>query len=164
MSFENPPQNIPKEENKEKSKKDGLLDKTKSLYNSIKVAGLMTVGTMLHNTGAEAQTKSHDKEINKTEQTISISKENSEKVFYYSALTGYTMLLNQEEKTDIDRKAGLVELAKYFESLRDGDIPQKLSTTAQIVFDFVIKEIKAKSGKELHEYSEYGKNLKHIGL
>lgn len=74
----------------------------------------------------------------------------------YAAMVGY---LSEMPSKTIEEKAAIKEARMYFENLRDGETPPKLSPEAKKVVDFATEEAKKLTGQELYQLSEVGMGL-----
>ena len=80
----------------------------------------------------------------------------------YSVLIGYLVELSDAGKLDpsLDKIVAIKEARVYLENLRDGQTPKPLSSAAETVLDYAIKETKSLSGFELKRLADLGGGIK----
>ena len=79
----------------------------------------------------------------------------------YSTLVGYLVKLGEDGGKKgirgLEDITAIKDARMYFESLRDGIAPQKLSDAAEFVKNYAMTETKKLSGEELYSLKELGK-------
>jgi len=79
----------------------------------------------------------------------------------YSTLVGYLVKLGEDGGKKgirgLEDITAIKDARMYFESLRDGISPQKLSDAAEFVKSYAMTETKKLSGEELYSLKELGK-------
>ena len=122
------------------------------------IHNILTAISLIGGVALPTITKASTENLDKIEQSISVDK--SIKVEFFSACLQFC---NELPITSIEQKAALVEAKLYFQSLRDGKTPDKLSKEAQIVVKSVEITIINMDKDKFNALSDAGQTAKVSG-
>jgi len=91
--------------------------------------------------------------------------QNNEKQLMYSFMVGISTEYASKfmKNSDIDNSGILIEIAKYYENLRDGKTPLKLSDVAKDRIKLLMIHYKNLDENSIQKYIQQGKTINHNG-
>lgn len=91
--------------------------------------------------------------------------QNNEKQLMYSFMVGISTEYASKfmKNSDIDNSGALIEIAKYYENLRDGKTPLKLSDVSKDRIKSLMNHYKNLDENSIQKYIQQGKTINHNG-